>query len=304
VISNGKVSALRHAEIRFPIQESIKSIFVKNGDKVSKGQLLALLNPLDLTSKVERSRSAVEKSLIDLDDRLIDYGYRLKDSAKVPPGILRMAKTRSGYNSAVYDYTDTRTALNKTRIVAPFSGKISDLEAREFNNTDLFKKLCYVIDDSQMQVEFNVLESEYRFLSVGSSLSVIPYGTEAAVFGTVSQVNPVIDASGMIKITGSIRNTGDALLDGMSVKIVVKKAVAGKLFVPKEAVLQRQNRSVVFTYQNGRAKWNYVETGIENTRYVTILSGLAPGQQVIVHNNASLAHDAEVSIDESAATYE
>lgn len=304
IISNGKVFAWNNAEIRFPIAEKIKAIYVKNGDRVVKGQILALLDDAELKSKLQRTRSAIEKASVELDDRLIDYGYRLKDSLKVPLGILKMAKTKSGYNAAMYDYSDSRTALGRTKIIAPFSGKIADVEAREYNNSETFRKLCTLIDDSRLLVEFNVLESEFHILSKGAKIDVIPYGGDLVVKGLVGQINPMIDANGMIKIIATVENTGNNLLNGMSVRIVVKKMIPNKMFIPKEAVLKRQNHDIVFTYEDGHAKWNYVETGLQNSAYITIRSGLKKGQMVIVSNNANLADDVEVSLDSSLVSNE
>ncbi|OQP61073.1 hypothetical protein A3860_04975 [Niastella vici] len=296
---NGNVYAINNAEIKFPFSEKISAVLVKNGEVVKKGQVLASLDETELAKRLARSREAFGKALIDLDDRLIDYGYRLKDSVSIPTDIMRMARIKSGYNSAQYDYADAETALNKTRILAPFSGKIANLEAREFNTSENFRRLCTLIDDSKMRVEFNVLESEYRFLSKGSPIEIVPYGDGASIRGVVNQINPLVDANGMIKIIGMIDNQAGHLLDGMSVKVVVRKSVPGKLFIPKDAVLQRQDREVVFTYNNGRAKWNYVQTDLQNSKYVSIKDGLREGEQVITSNNINLAHDLEVKIDKN-----
>ena len=299
ILSNGKAYAINNADIRFPINVKIQSIRVRNGESVRRGQVLAILDGTELKSKLARSKEAVDKAGVELDDRLIDYGYRLKDSSKIPADIMRMAKIKSGYNSARYDYADAKAALNETYIVAPFSGKIANLEARIFNTTDAFKKLCTLIDDSEMQVEFNVLETEYHFLSKGSAVEVIPYGEGLPLKGIVTQINPLIDDNGMIKIIAIVDNSGDHLLNGMSVKVIVKKSVPDKIYIPKEAVLQRQNRQVVFTYEDGRAKWNYVETDLQNSKYICISSGLKSGQKVIISNNINLAHDAEVTLDKT-----
>lgn len=299
MISNGKAFAYNNAEIKFPISGKIKAIYIKNGDYVFKGQALAALGDTELKNKLFRCKASLNKALVELDDRLIDYGYRLKDSSKVPIEIMLMAKTKSGFNDAVYDYADAAGALAKTKIIAPFSGKVADMEAREFNNSDSFKKLCSLIDDSKMYVQFNVLESEFRFAGKGSLISITPYGANNSINGLVSQINPKIDANGMINILGAVNNPGGDLLDGMSVKVVMKKAIHGQMFIPKEAVLQRQSREIVFTYESGLAKWNYVKTEWQNTRYVTIKSGLHLGQKIIVTNNATLADNSLVTLDVS-----
>lgn len=301
IISNGDAHAIRNAEIKFPFVENIQSVLIGNGQSVHKGQLLACLDTAELSNRVIRSREALDKALVDLDDRLIDYGYRVKDSLNIPKDIMRMAKTRSGYNAAQYNYCDALSLLYKSRVTAPFSGKIADLEAREFNHSGGFRKLCNVIDDSRMTVEFKILETEYRHIANGCFIEVMPYGNSHSIKGTITQINPLIDENGMIKITALANNASGVLMDGMQVKIVIKKAIAGNLYVPKEAVVQRDNKDVVFTCEEGRAKWNYVETGQQNTRYVSIRSGLQKGQQVIISNNINLAHDVEVTIDKNTA---
>ena len=304
IISNGRLSALRNAEIKFPTDEVIEQIYVKNGSNVRIGQRLAELNATQLKNRLNRSKDAFEKARIEFDDRLIDYGYRLKDSAHIPSDILHMAKVKSGYNNAKYDYIETLNAFRRTTITAPFSGRIANLEAREYNAAETFRRLCTVIDDSEMLIDFNVLEAELNFIHIGGAIEVIPYGIKSSVKGVVSAINPVIDENGMIKVTGLIRNPSGLLLNGMNVKVIVKKSLTNKLCVPKSALLQRQDREVVFTYEKGKAKWNYVEAGLQNSKYVIINSGLKAGQIVITQNNFNLANDVAVQVDNDAATRE
>lgn len=302
-ISNGKLTARQSTDISFPIPGKIKSIKVKNGQNVSKGQVLVMLEESDLKRNVERRREAVEKSKVDLDDRLIDYGYRLRDSAVIPKDIMKMAKIKSGFNTAHHDYADAIASLNKTVIVAPFSGRIVSLNAHEFNSTDGLR-FCRLINDTQMDVEFDVLETEYRSISKGTSLEILPFEDGGELLGKVDHVNPSIDNNGMIKITGTVLNNNGLLIDGMSVKVIVKKKIANQIFIPKNAVLDRQDRKVVFTYENGFAKWNYVETYYENSKFVSIRSGLKKGQKVIITNNLNLAHDSKVSLDSDNLKFE
>ncbi len=297
IISNGKVIARQSADLSFTISGKIKTIHIRNGQTVGKGQVLAILNEADFKRNVQRRREGVEKAKVDLDDRLIDYGYRLKDSAKVPLELMRMAKIKSAYNTAIYDYIDAIHSLNRTVLVAPFSGKIANLETHEFNATDGSLSFCKLINDRQMDVEFNVLETEYHFFFQGSFLDVIPFDGSTPLSGRVDQVNPLIDDNGMIKVIGTVSNPNGILIDGMRVKVIVKKTIPDQIFVPKNAVLDRQGRKVVFTYENGFAKWNYVETNYENSKYISIRDGLKKGQQVIVTNNFNLAHDSKVSLD-------
>jgi len=296
IFSNGKASATKISEVLFGISSNIENINIKNGDNVIKGQVLAKLETSEIRNRIARYKSALNKSLIDLDDRLIDYGFRLRDSLKVPEKIMQLAKFKSGYTNALFDYQEAERALKQTVITAPFSGKIADLEARASNSSSSFKRLCKVIDDSQMLIEFNVLESELDYISNNTLIEVSPFGSEVILRGYVRQINPIIDNTGMIKVTAVVNNFQSNLLDGMSVKVKLRKAISAKMFVRKESVLHRQDRNVIFTYLDGRAKWNYVETGYQNSKYVIITSGLKASEKIIVDNNANLADNQLVKL--------
>ena len=69
------------------------------------------------------------------------------------------------------------------------------------------------------------------------------------------------------------------------------------IVVPKQAVVMRSGKAVVFSLENDKAKWNYVTVGRDNGKEVEITEGLEPGMKVIVSNNLQLAHDAPVQED-------
>lgn len=66
------------------------------------------------------------------------------------------------------------------------------------------------------------------------------------------------------------------------------------VIVPKSAVVIRNGKAVIFTYEAGLAKWNYVVVGRDNGKEVEILDGLVEGMKVIINNNLQLAHDSPV----------
>ncbi len=298
LLANGKVYAMQKADVKFPLNYSITSIYVQNGQQVQKGQLLAQLDEEVIRQKLERGMEALERSKVELDDKLIDYGYRLADTAKTPAGILKMAKIKSGYAEALFNYKEAIKELSLTKITAPFSGKIAGMEAKAFNTPDSYKKLCSVISDQEMTAEFNILESERKQIRIGMPVEIKAFDDAAKSYrGSITTINPAIDENGMIKVQARLGNTNGYLLDGMSVKIVAQNATVQQLLVPKEAVVERQGKNVLFTYENGKAKWNYITCGSRNSDYIVITSGLQPGQQVIISNTFNLAHDADVIIE-------
>ena len=96
LISNGKLSARKLVDLRFESAEPIARIYVKNGDRVNKGQKIAELATFRLTNKTAQAKDALEKARLELKDVLIGQGYMLEDSAKVPPATLNLARVKSG----------------------------------------------------------------------------------------------------------------------------------------------------------------------------------------------------------------
>ena len=90
----------------------------------------------------------------------------------------------------------------------------------------------------------------------------------------------------------------EKLFDGMNVKIIIENQIPNQLIIPKQAVVLRSNKQVVFTYESGLAKWNYVKTAYENSTAYAIKEGLKENDTIIVQGNLNLAHDARVVIEE------
>ncbi|KAB2847904.1 MAG: hypothetical protein F9K42_09585 [Ignavibacterium sp.] len=67
-----------------------------------------------------------------------------------------------------------------------------------------------------------------------------------------------------------------------------------RVIIPKEALLVRDKRDLVFVVQNNLAKWQYVNIGQQNDEYIEILNGVSPGDSVIVEGHFNLAHDSNI----------
>lgn len=93
----------------------------------------------------------------------------------------------------------------------------------------------------------------------------------------------------------SVRNNG-RLFEGMNIRVSVQRMLANQIVIPKEAVVLRSGKPVVFTLVNNKAYWNYVQTGLENSSTYTITEGLKEGDVIITSGNINLAHETPVTI--------
>ena len=148
-----------------------------------------------------------------------------------------------------------------------------------------------------MEADFTVLENELAFIRMGDKVVITPYAGGDAFEGSVSEINPLVDANGMVKVKAVTDNQQRIPVDGMNVSILIKRQIDHKIIIPKSAVLPRQGKKVVFVYQKGKAMWRYVTTGYENSTEVSVEEGISPGDTVIYDNNLGLSHMNTVVIE-------
>lgn len=170
------------------------------------------------------------------------------------------------------------------------------MNAHIYDRTNTSKPFCTLIDRKSFEAKFSVMESELKDLQKGQTVRVFPFAFEGEYVGKITQINPVIENNGLVKITARVTNNGGKLLEGMNVRVLIQNKLPNQLVVPKSAVLLRQNKEVVFTHKDGTAIWHYVSTGQENSTSYTITDGLQAGDEVIIDGNLNLAHEAKVKV--------
>jgi membrane fusion protein (multidrug efflux system) len=155
---------------------------------------------------------------------------------------------------------------------------------------------CTIINPNTLEVSFSVLENEFGFISKGQKIEIQSFTDKDKQFkGVITEINPIVDKNGLIKIKAKVTSKNTGLLDGINVKVFINKPLEGVIVIPKEALVLRTNRVVVFTYENGLAKWNYVELAGENSTSYAIKKGLKISDTLIVSGNLNLSHDAKVN---------
>jgi RND family efflux transporter MFP subunit len=296
LISNGKLSARQFVDLKFESSETIAEIYVKNGDRVTEGQKLAGLATFRLHNKTMQAKDALDRAKLELQDVLIGQGYAIEDSAKVPDATMQLVRTKSGYGQALVQYELAQYEEQHAVLKAPFDGVVANLFAKALNTSSTTDVFCTIIDPRSLEASFTILESELSLVKAGDKVEVIPFSLpDEKTEGRISEINPLVDVNGMVQVKATIAHTGK-LFEGMNVRISIQRLVGKQLTVPKEAVVLRSGRQVVFTLVDNKAFWNYVQTGLENAGHYTITEGLKDGDIVITSGNINLAHETAVEV--------
>lgn len=302
LLCNGKLRAAQKAELMCPNQGSmLEKVLVVNGQHVGKGAVLAIADRQEKSQALDKAKHDLEHSKVELQDKLIGLGYdgSLSD---VPADVLKRMEITSGYYSSKFQLESAKKALADCELVAPFSGRVANLEAHAFQNG---AKFCTLIDDSSFDVEFKILEAELSFVNKGQSVKISPFvNTDAEYEGTVEEINPTVDDKGLVEIKAKVSNSSAKLIDGMNVRVIVESVVPKMFVVPKEAVVDRDGYHVIFVYdkQSQRAVWTYVDIMYSNLKEYAITgcarkeTEIHEGDIVITSGNHNLADDTQVRV--------
>ena len=300
LISNGKIEARNQAKLYFESAGAIARIYVKNGESVRKGQKLAELEPFRLKNQLDIATDALEKAKLELQDVLIGQGYMLADSARVPADILKLAKVQSGYEQALASYELAEYEWKQSVLTAPFDGIVANLTAKAYNQASTSEAFCTIIDNSLLEASFTILENELPLIRIGDRVEVQPFAVSGLkATGSISEINPLVDENGMVQVKALVGGS-DKLFEGMNVQVSIQRSLPNQLVVPKEAIVLRSGKQVLFTLKDSKAMWVYVHTGLENaTSYTLVDDGeVKVGDSIITSGNINLAHESPVKLVE------
>jgi RND family efflux transporter MFP subunit len=274
---------------------------------------------LATTDSVETARRvAAESRLLDslrmhlrsgrIDDATYDRLFREHESevAYLTANRGDVIAARSGLAAARETFETARLNLEWTSVNAPFDGVVADCALAPGMHVSTGEVLMSLLDLSTLLVDVEILENEVSRVAVGQRARIHLAGLAGVQQpGTVLAMNPLIDPkTKTMKVTIALRehrqgsgSPRSMLRPGMHATVQIETNVLPhRLLVPRSALLERDERTLLFTVDHGRAKWHYVETGEANDELLEIRSGIAAGDTVIVDGHFTLAHDAPVSI--------
>lgn len=304
LLSNGKLRALNKSSLKFTNTGIITQLNGKNGSYVKKGEVIAVQDTRDALLALEQARHQMEKSRIDLEDKLLGYGYKTSDSLRIPRETMRIARIHSGYNDAEARLKSAQFSLDNRFLKAPIGGKIANLSTK-VHEYPTGEEFCQIIDDNIFEVEFAVLETELNELRNGQEVAVSTFTEpEKKYSGQVTEINPTVNDKGQVMVRAQFQNPGH-LIDGMNVKVHIENRIPDKLVVPKSAVLIRDNQEVLFRIDSeNKATWTYVHILQSNSNSYVVVPNqekgaeLKEGDIIITSGNLNLAHGSGVMIKE------
>jgi HlyD family secretion protein len=219
-----------------------------------------------------------------------------------------IAAARSGVSQARADLERARLNLERTEIRAPFDGIITGLVLSAGQQVMLNQTICTLVDNVNIEAEIGVLEADVGKIAPGGAalLAVPALGDTLDV--AVDVVSPRFDpTTRTCQVLLRVKNDDGRLRPGMFARALISgQRFKDRLLVPREAILMRDGRPLVFKVEDDRARWLYVDLGESNEHMVEIRSVLQggtldPGDRVVVSDHLTLAHDAKIKVRKTIA---
>jgi len=281
-------------------------IFVKEGDKVKSGQVLAKLDDRELISSQNRAKAnlAEAKEGVALAERTLKrlrtafkkgaVARRFVEDAEVD---LSSARTQAGI--AIEEARSANLALSKQQVTAPFSGTITARFAEVGQWVGPSESLFTLVDESRREIEVLVDAADSVSIDVGQVVAVssdafpgLEWHESVSRLGTAANNDSL---SNSVKVYISLGNDAPTLRFGQQVDADIRTAWnPATLKIPFEALINRDGQTVVAVLSEGQVRLKPVETGIEDFSMVEIKQGLIEGEVVILSKGQFLQNGDKV----------
>jgi HlyD family secretion protein len=202
--------------------------------------------------------------------------------------------------SARGHYQSSEVQLAYSEVRAPISGVVADrpLYAGEMASTGT--PLMTVMDISQVIARVNVPQNQAGSLKVGDAATLSQTDSTLQLPGKVTVVSPATDPnSTTVQVWVMANNTGERLKPGTGVHVaIVAATLPNAVVVPSAALLSSdEGGSMVLTVTaDNVAHQRKVEVGVREGDKVQILSGVSPGEQVVVVGGVGIDDKAKVRL--------
>lgn len=258
------------------------------------------------TAWLSREREALEETRRayangEIDVAALKTAQRNFDAAQLLSGSRRLdlIAQNTGLIEAELEHAGARWELEQTSIHAPFSGVIAKRLVEEGQQVSPGETCFELIDLSRIRVRAAVLESDLGAVGIGHAMRISVTTWPGESFeGRISRVHPSVDEeSGTGIVEAVLANPGGRLKPGMFAEVLIEgTSYEDRLAVPDEAIVSRDERTLVFRIQGGRAQWSYVTLGQEGDDWREVTTGVSEGDTVAVTGNITLAHDVPVRV--------
>ena len=286
----GTVEEMSASSLSFQVMGNVQEILVREGQKVHKGQLLALLNRATLQDTYDASRA----SLVQAQDAY-DRMKTLYENKSLPE--IKWVEVQSKLQQAQSMESIARKNLEDASLYAPFDGVIGKRNVEAGENVQPGKPVFTLLDVGTVNIKIAVPEKEIPFIDHRKAAITVAALGGRLFEGMVTEkgitANPV---SHTYEARIKLDNRDGALLPGMVCRVRVEdKDRVTTISLPNNVIqLSHTGERYVWYLRDGKAKAVTVRIGELTDNGVQITDGLSEGDLVITDGYQKVSEDMKV----------
>jgi membrane fusion protein, multidrug efflux system len=303
----GLLRPLESVDMHARIEGDLTGVYVKEGQHVQQGQLLAQFEAVAQQSGAASARAGQAAARAELSQAewnfkqsgdLFRAGAISEADYRASQQLVDAARARLAAADAALQ--GAAITARDTRVVAPITGvidkKLVDIGEHMTKGQSMFT----VVRSQTLELAATVPERRASAIHVGQKVSFSAQGS--AFTGVVSRISPTIDpTTRSITVYVDVDNSSGALKgNSLATGSVLASTVSNVLLVPTSALHQTSDSGKTYVYRvnTGTVQQVYVNLGIVNDQaaLAQVLSGLEPGDKVVVGNVGTLAAGTQVQI--------
>jgi membrane fusion protein (multidrug efflux system) len=277
IISIGSLLPNEEVIVRSEVAGRVVEINFEEGAEVKKGQLLVKLNSDDL--EAEHQRLKLE---LDLAETELGRREELFKIDGISQEELDIARNRVAIIKA--DIALNKSRLDKTNILAPFSGQIGLRSISLGSYLSPETSVAQLRQTDKLKLEFSVPEIYSTAMKKGLQVHFTVSGYQREFEGVVYAVEPGVDISTRsLKVRAEVPNKSKRLLPGSFANVtLVLEDIEDALMVPTNSLVPEMRQQKVWKVENGKLTSKVVEVGIRTDSKVQVSGGVAEGDTILV----------------------
>lgn len=289
---SGTVVEEKGVSVSFATVGTVQKVLVSVGDKVKKGQLIAVLDD----EVMRQSHEAANVSLKQAEDA---YGRmkQLKDSNSLAE--IQWIEIESKLKQAQAAEAIARKSLSDCMLYAPESGVVADKMVEAGQNVTMGMPVIKLVDIRRVKVKVAVPETEIANIKEGMIVDVFVAALQKHVSGKVTErgvsANPLTRTYDVYAL---VENETQELLPGMICEVGFRIGDDSRQMTLPANVLRidENNRSFVWLAVSGKAHKRYVTIDGSTEWGVVIAGGLQAGDKVISDGSQKVSENTKVEI--------
>lgn len=304
----GTVVSTDRVEVASRLSGYVYNLEVHEGQSVKKGQLLFAVDPTDVKAQIQQAMAGLDKANAGLADARQNY-ERYKNLYQQQSATRQQYEQyEKGYKVALGSYQAAEAALATARsqlkyaeVRAPFDGLVVSKLLDNGQLTAPGNPALVLENPHHLQVQFQADEQAFACLKLGQEMPVEFEGPNFQMHTLTGSVERLVAAANPITHTHLVKlglPADNTLWSGAYVLVSVPVGEQETIIVPSGTIHERAGITGVFVVtEEGLAQFRMVTLGKQVSQGRVVLSGLFPGERVVVSAKGALTNGAKIQAD-------